>query len=63
MKDCSNQAVFSVLGYDLENENKHRLIGRVAFHVHKLVKVGLNVRIYFLPAVKCFSQKMLVCCS
>ena len=54
MKDWSNQAVFSVLGYDLENENKHRLIGRVAFHVHKLVKVGLNVYIYFLPAVKCF---------
>ena len=45
MKDWSNQAVFSVLGYDCENESKHKLIGRVAFHVHKLVKVGLNVLI------------------
>ena len=45
MKDWSNQAVFSVLGYDCENESKHKLIGRVAFHVHKLVKVGLNVHI------------------
>jgi hypothetical protein len=40
MKDWSNQAVFSVLGYNHENENKHKLIGKVAFHVHKLVKVG-----------------------
>ena len=39
MKDWSNQAVFSVLGYNTENQNKHRLIGKVAFHVHKLVKV------------------------
>ena len=42
MKDWSNQAVFSVLGYNHENENKHKLIGKVAFHVHKLVKVGLH---------------------
>ena len=41
MKEWSNQAVFSVLGYNHENQNKHKLIGKVAFHVHKLVKVGV----------------------
>lgn len=46
MKDWSNQAVFSVLGYNHENENKHKLVGKVAFHVHKLVKVGLYVSVY-----------------
>ena len=39
MKDWSNQVAFSVLGYDSENCSKHRLIGKVSFHVHKLAKV------------------------
>ncbi|CAB4010900.1 Hypothetical predicted protein, partial [Paramuricea clavata] len=48
MKDWSNQAVFSVLGYNHENENKHKLIGKVAFHVHKLVKIGWSMDKYEL---------------
>ncbi|XP_028415755.1 C2 calcium-dependent domain-containing protein 6-like [Dendronephthya gigantea] len=48
MKDWSNQAVFSLLGYNDENQNKHRLIGKVAFHVHKLVKIGWSMDKYEL---------------
>lgn len=48
MKDLSNQVVFSVLGYDSENSSKHRLIGKVAFHVHKLVKIGWSMDKYEL---------------
>lgn len=48
MKDWTNQVVFSVVGYDNENSSKHRLIGKVAFHAHKLVKIGWSMDKYEL---------------
>ena len=46
MKDISNQLIFSVHGYDDENATKHKLIGKVCFHIHKLVKVRVVIVAY-----------------
>ncbi|XP_046841616.1 C2 calcium-dependent domain-containing protein 6-like isoform X3 [Xenia sp. Carnegie-2017] len=48
MKHWSNQIVFSVLGFHKDNKNKLKMIGKVSFHLHKLVKIGWSMESYEL---------------